>query len=257
MPEGEISAVGGTSSSSSRTSTSNSTITNDNIDIDGNALALIQLAKSGGNEQLRVNKIGVGEDMIVGGGDSGGGDVLNDTSNKRKGVGLVDCGVDKMSKTKKRKGSGNSGNDSNYRPLQGGQESILQKEALQACPHVPCNYKCETNADMKKHRAHKHNVDVKWVYCPYGKEVGVKEQLAGCINPCKYKCKTKSDLKKHLKSIHTPESEIVYYYCGLVDPVSGVGKCPYKTKFKSLVKRHELGGSHVKKDKGKRTDREI
>jgi hypothetical protein len=50
-----------------------------------------------------------------------------------------------------------------------------------------CPYRSKSKSTLRRHKADRHNIDVKWHYCEF----------------CKYRCKRKSALKPHLKAHHS------------------------------------------------------
>ena len=62
-----------------------------------------------------------------------------------------------------------------------------------------CDKRFKTNGNLKLHKAHVHNINVKWYPCDL----------------CDKKFKINSDLKRHKANIH--DIDVVWYYCDLCD----------------------------------------
>jgi hypothetical protein len=75
-----------------------------------------------------------------------------------------------------------------------------------------CDYKAKSNSGLKQHKAYTHDIDVKWYYCDI----------------CDYKAKSNSNMKQHKANIH--DIGVKWYYCGL---------CDYKAKNNSHLKLHK------------------
>ena len=79
-----------------------------------------------------------------------------------------------------------------------------------------CEYKAKYPSYLKQHKAHKHDIDVKWYHCD--------------IDECKAKFKNNSDLKKHKANIH--DIDVKWYHCN-------IGECKSKFKTNGSLKRHK------------------
>ena len=77
-------------------------------------------------------------------------------------------------------------------------------------------YKAKTNAEVRRHKAAAHDIDVTYFLC------GVED--------CEYKAKEAGNLKKHKAMAH--DVDVTYFLCG-------VDGCDYKAKQASTLKQHK------------------
>jgi len=83
-----------------------------------------------------------------------------------------------------------------------------------------CDHKCKSKSSLKRHKAYKHNIDVKWRYCK--------------ITGCDKKFKTKGLLNRHIKTVH---KKITRYDCKLCNDYSCYDKYTLDTHINNT---HEL-----------------
>ena len=75
-----------------------------------------------------------------------------------------------------------------------------------------CKYKTKHAGDLKRHKAHVHNIGVVWHPC----------------DKCDHKCKQASALKKHKADVH--DIDVVWHPCD---------KCDFKSKQAGDLKKHK------------------
>ena len=92
------------------------------------------------------------------------------------------------------------------------------------CKDTP--YKCTSNADLKRHKRCRHNIDVEWLYCSKLKDDGTV---------CGFPCKLQANLDTHIDNCHNKDR--LLYKCSEILPNGK--KCDFTTKYSSVLCGHK------------------
>jgi uncharacterized Zn-finger protein len=84
------------------------------------------------------------------------------------------------------------------------------------CDIDDCEFKCKSNSELKTHKAYSHNINVKWYFCD--------------VKDCEFKFKDNSHLKRH--KLYTHNIDVTWYYCN-------IDQCEYKSKTNGDLKTHK------------------